>query len=243
MMAGAVTELTNMQVFRQSLERQFQKTPKTGGGGGNNGSGNDGGNGKGRGGGGGGGDGEGFDHLSKNERFRLKNQFAKECLLFTQNEKYKMECEENPMKLLSDIQKVRDIIDNDFSFFKPGFDAGRKSIHYYCLRDALPDLSLQLGIYITDAQLNEVTNKPPFPQMDFPEADMLEHLNSITYLNKDKKYIMNHMICDFDNPCLEQGSPYIEALKEMNFLSVFIPHHLIYREVATVLENDREFQK
>ena len=57
-----------------------------GGGGGNNGNGN---NNDGRGGGGGGGDDEGYDHLSKNERYRLKSQFAKECLLFTQNENYK----------------------------------------------------------------------------------------------------------------------------------------------------------
>ena len=150
--------------------------------------------------------------------------------MFTQGERYKKACAENPVKLMIDIEKVRQIMEADLCFFQPAFDAGRKSIHYYCLADALPDLSLQMGIYISDLQIKQVTNKPLFPTVECPVPDPL------IYLNDDRKYILNHMTCDFDNPCMDFGSPYVEALKVMNFESVFVPHHLIYNEVALVLE-------
>lgn len=235
MVGGAIAEASKTQAFKQSLERQFKKNieePKLGGGGGGNGSGNN----NGRGGGGGGGGGDGFDHLSRNERYKLKGQFAKDCLMFTQGDKYRQECEENPIKLISDIEKVRQIMEADFCFFKPGFDAGRKSIHYYCLANALPDLSLQLGIYISDQQIEQVTNNSS-PTVSSPIPDPL------IYMNKDPGYILNHMTCDFDDPNINPGSEYVEALKVMNFESVFVPHYLIFREVAAVLKKDKAFME
>ena len=71
----------------------------------------------------------------------------------------------------------------------------------------------------------------------FPDPDCRKP-DSLVFLNKDPKYVMNNLICDFDKPTMDPGSPYVEALKEMNYKSVFVPHHLIYREVAAVLERD-----
>ena len=133
---GATLEKTDVA----SLEKMFNKTPEAeveyGGGGGGNGGNIGGGRGDG-GGGGGGGSGGSFEYnkstLSADEKFGIKGMFAKECLLYNLPQDYINGLKNNPLKEMTDIQKVRGILDSQKfkELFPAAFDLKTKKIHFF----------------------------------------------------------------------------------------------------------------
>lgn len=82
--------------------------------------------------------------MSKEEKFFLKGQYAKQCLKWFMPNSYFEFLKQNPMKEIRDISIIRNILDDPKFSFKPAFDLSIKEIHFYCLKE---DLAEEWTIY------------------------------------------------------------------------------------------------
>ena len=72
-------------------------------------------------------DGDGDDRrITADEKYARKGVFAKECLLFNLPEESLEILKDDPIRELKEISKVRHLLSQKFSFFRPAFDLETK---------------------------------------------------------------------------------------------------------------------
>ena len=78
-------------------------------------------------------DGEGDSRrLTSAEKYGIKGMFAKECLLFNLSTGDLARLKESPTLELKEIQRVRQILENELACFLPSYDLETRKIHFYC---------------------------------------------------------------------------------------------------------------
>lgn len=133
--------------------------------------------------------------------------FAKECLLYNLPQDYIDNLKNNPLKEMTDIQKVRQILESLFftKTFPAAFDLQTKKIHFYVRFDDAKNFALDNTAGITLADIQNTTNQSVFDQFENKERDLTP---DVILMNFNFPYLRKHVMIDCEETSLSDTSSF-----------------------------------